>query len=154
AVTAKAFEACKNSVMEIALPLVGLMALWLGIMRLAEKSGFVFIIARVLRPLMRWLFPDVPSNHPAVGCMVMNMAANMLGLGNSATPLGLKAMQELEKLNSRAGTATNAMCTFLAINTSSIQLIPMTAVAILAAKGASNPSAIIATSFLATICST
>ncbi|MEO6054057.1 MAG: nucleoside recognition domain-containing protein [Chthoniobacterales bacterium] len=154
AVTLKAFESSKDAVMLIALPLVGTMALWLGIMRLAEKSGFIYIIARALRPLMRWLFPDVPSNHPAVGSMVMNMAANMLGLGNAATPLGLKAMQELEKLNPRPGTATNAMCTFLAINTSSIQLIPATAVAILAVAGSINPTAIIGTSLITSICST
>ncbi|MEO6846278.1 MAG: nucleoside recognition domain-containing protein [Chthoniobacterales bacterium] len=153
-VTAKAFESCKDAVMLIALPLAGFMTLWLGLMRLAEKSGFIFIIARVLRPLMRWLFPDVPSNHPAVGSMVMNMAANMLGLGNAATPLGLKAMQELETLNPRPGTATNAMCTFLAINTSSIQLIPATVIGILIAAGWANPTPIIATSLVASICST
>ncbi|MEO8205960.1 MAG: nucleoside recognition domain-containing protein [Chthoniobacterales bacterium] len=154
AVTLKAFESSKDAVMLIALPLVGTMALWLGIMRLAEKSGFIYILARGLRPLMRWLFPDVPSNHPAVGSMVMNMAANMLGLGNAATPLGLKAMQELEKLNPRPGTATNAMCTFLAINTSSIQLIPATAVSILAVAGSINPTAIIGTSLITSLCST
>lgn len=153
-VTTAAFEACKTAVMTLALPLAGIMALWLGIMRLAEKSGLVLILARALRPVMRWLFPDVPANHPAMGSMVMNMAANMLGLNNAATPLGLRAMQDLEKLNPRPGTATNAMCTFLAINTSSIQLIPATTVAILAAAGAANPTSIIGTAFAATICST
>jgi len=153
-VTAAAFEACKTAVMTLALPLAGVMALWLGVMRLAEKSGLVLILARALRPLLRWLFPEVPPNHPAMGSMVMNMAANMLGLNNAATPLGLRAMQDLEKLNPRPGTATNAMCTFLAINTSSIQLIPATTVGILAAKGAANPTAIIGTSFFATVCST
>jgi len=153
-VTAAAFEACKTAVMTLALPLAGVMALWLGVMRLAEKSGLVLILARALRPILRWLFPEVPPNHPAMGSMVMNMAANMLGLNNAATPLGLRAMQDLEKLNPRPGTATNAMCTFLAINTSSIQLIPATTVGILAAKGAANPTAIIGTSFFATVCST
>ena len=149
-----AFEACKTAVMTIALPLAGVMALWLGLMKIAEKSGLVNILARALRPLLRWLFPDVPASHPAMGSMVMNMAANMLGLSNAATPLGLRAMQDLEKLNPRPGTATNAMCTFLAINTSSIQLIPATTVAILAAAGSKNPTAIIGTAFFATCCST
>ncbi|MEI6337836.1 MAG: nucleoside recognition domain-containing protein [Verrucomicrobiota bacterium] len=153
-VTLAAFEACKTAVMTLALPLAGVMALWLGVMRLAEKSGLVLILARALRPILQWLFPEVPPNHPAMGSMVMNMAANMLGLNNAATPLGLRAMQDLEKLNPRPGTATNAMCTFLAINTSSIQLIPATTVGILAAKGATDPTAIIGTSFFATVCST
>ncbi len=153
-VTGAAFEACKTAVMTLALPLAGIMALWLGVMRLAEKSGLVGFLAAALRPIMRWLFPDVPANHPAMGSMVMNMAANMLGLANAATPLGLRAMQDLERLNPRPGVATNAMCTFLAINTSSIQLIPATAVAILSAAGATNPTSIIGTAFIATVCST
>jgi len=153
-VTNAAFDACKTAVMTLALPLAGIMALWLGVMRLAEKSGLVDILARGLRPVMHWLFPDVPPAHPAMGAMVMNMAANMLGLGNAATPLGLRAMQHLEQLNPRPGVATNAMCTFLAINTSSIQLIPATTVGLLAAAGAANPSSIIGTAFAATLCST
>jgi spore maturation protein SpmA len=138
----------------LALGLIGIMALWLGVMRLAEKAGLVQALARGLRPVLRWLFPEVPVDHPAMGSMVMNIAANMLGLNNAATPLGLRAMQDLETLNPHRGTATNAMCTFLAINTSSVQLIPITAVAVLAAAGSINPSAIIGTAFLATICST
>ena len=110
----------------------------------------VQLLARMLRPLLVRLFPDVPAEHPAMGSMLMNMAANMLGLSNAATPLGLRAMKDLESLNPRPGTASNAMCTFLAINTSSIQLIPVTAVGILAVKGSTNPSAIIGTSFIAT----
>ena len=153
-VTTAAFDACKTAVMTLALPLAGIMALWLGVMRLAEKSGLVNLLAGALRPIMRWLFPDVPPNHPAMGSMVMNMADNMLGLANAATPLGLRAMQHLEKLNPRPGVATNAMCTFLAVNTSSIQLIPATTVGILSAAGASNPTSIIGTAFLATLCST
>lgn len=154
AVTNAAFEACKTAVMVLALPLAGVMALWLGLMKIAEKAGLVSVLASALRPVLRWLFPDVPANHPAMGSMVMNMAANMLGLNNAATPLGLRAMQDLEKLNPRPGTATNAMCTFLAINTSSIQLIPATTVAILAAAGSKNPTIIIGTAFFATCCST
>lgn len=149
-----AFEAAKNAVMTLALPLAGLMALWLGMMRLAEKAGLISVLARMLRPVLTRLFPDVPATHPAMGSMLMNMAANMLGLSNAATPLGLRAMQDLEKINPHPGTASNAMCTFLAINTSSVQLIPATAVAILATAGSTQPTAIIGTAFVATLCST
>ena len=153
-VTEGAFQMADMAVMKIALPLAGIMALWLGVMRLAEQSGLVQKLAAALRPLMSRLFPDVPADHPAMGSMVMNMAANMLGLSNAATPLGLRAMRDLESLNKNPGTATNAMCTFLAINTSSIQLIPTTAIAILAAQHSKDPTAIVGTAFLATICST
>src|ERR1043166_1978658 len=139
----KSFEMAEFAVVKTAFPLVGIMALWLGIMRLAERAGLVTLLARALRPVMRRLFPEVPPEHPAMGSMLMNMAANMLGLGNAATPLGLRAMRDLETLNPRPGVATNAMCTFLAINTSSVQLIPVTAIAILAANKSSNPSAIV-----------
>jgi spore maturation protein SpmA len=148
----KSFEMAEYAVMKTALPLVGIMALWLGVMRLAERAGLVALLARALRPLMVWLFPDVPADHPAMGSMLMNMAASILGLGNAATPLGLRAMKDLETLNPRPGTATNAMCTYLAINTSSIQLIPATAIAILAANKSTNPTAIVGTSIMATTC--
>ena len=137
----------------IAIGLVGIMALWLGVMRLAERSGLVQALARLLRPIMTRLFPDVPGDHPAMGAMLLNIAANMLGLANAATPLGLRAMRDLESLNPVPGTATNAMCTFLAINTGSVQLIPITAIAVLAANGSQNPAAIIGTSLIATLCS-
>jgi spore maturation protein SpmA len=143
-----------QSAVTLALGLVGLMAVWLGLMRLAEKAGLVQALARALRPLLRWLFPDVPDGHPAMGSIVMNLAANMLGLTNAATPLGLRAMKDLESLNRLPGTATNAMCTFLAINTSSVQLIPMSAIAILAAAGSTHPTAIVGTALVATACST
>ncbi len=152
AVADKSFEMAQYAVMQIALPLVGIMALWLGIMRLAERAGLVGLLARALRPLMRWLFPDVPVEHPAMGSILLNMAANILGLGNASTPLGLRAMQDLESLNPRPGTATNAMCMFLAINTSSVQLIPATAIAILAANHSDNPTAIVGTALMATTC--
>jgi len=152
AVADRAFEMAKFAVLDTALPLVGIMALWLGVMRLAERAGLVALLARALHPLMRRLFPDVPAAHPAMGSMLMNMAANMLGLGNAATPLGLRAMKDLQTLNPHPGTATNAMCTFLAINTSSIQLIPVTAIAILAANRSMNPTAIVGTSMIATAC--
>ena len=150
-VTTGALDGAKTAV-TIALGLIGIMALWLGVMRLAERAGLVQRIARGLRPLMQRLFPDVPHDHPAMGSMLMNMAANMLGLGNAATPLGLRAMRDLETLNPRPGVASNAMCTFLAINTSSVQLVPATAIAILAASGSSRPTAIVGTALLATLC--
>lgn len=152
AVTIAAFDACKNAVLNLALPLIGLMALWLGMMRLAEKAGLIQLLARALRPLMTRLFPDVPPEHPAMGAMLLNMGANMLGLGNAATPMGLKAMAHLERLNRTPGTASNAMCTFLAINTSSIQFIPATTVAYLTAAGSKEPTWIIGPAFLATVC--
>ncbi len=136
----------------LAIGLIGIMALWLGLMRLAEKAGLIQTLARFLRPVLRWLFPGVPADHPAMGSMLMNIAANMLGLNNAATPLGLRAMRDLESMNRTPGTATNAMCTFLALNTSSVQLIPITAVGILAAAKSTNPSAIIGTAFFATLC--
>lgn len=154
AVSKEAFDRAEFAVMKLALPLAGIMALWLGVMRLAEKAGLIQLLARALRPVMRRLFPDVPVEHPAMGAMLMNMAANMLGLANAATPLGIRAMKDLETLNPRPGVATNAMCTFLAINTSSIQLVPATAVGVMAVAGSVNPSAIIGTAFLATIFST
>lgn len=139
---------------EIALGLAGIMALWLGIMNIASESGLVNIFARLLRPVMKPLFPEVPVEDPAMGAMVLNIAANMLGLGNAATPFGLQAMKELQRLNGYALEASNAMCTFLAINTSSVQLIPATAIAFLAANGSLQPSSIIVSSILATTCST
>lgn len=149
-ITDGAFNMAKVAV-DLLIGLVGIMALWLGVMRLAEKSGMVQLLARALKPFMKRLFPDVPPDHPAMGSMVMNMAANMLGLSNAATPLGIRAMEDLESLNPRPGTATNAMCTFLAINTASIQLIPVTVVGILAEKGSKNSYGIIGPSFLATL---
>ena len=134
AVPDAAISMAKTAV-EIAISLIGIMALWLGTMKIAEESGLISIIARALRPIMVRLFPDVPKDHPAIGSIVLNMAANILGLGNAATPLGLKAMEELQELNPKKDTATNAMCTFLAINTSSVQIIlPATVVALMGAE--------------------
>ncbi len=160
AVTQAAIDMAKTAV-EIAIGLVGIMALWLGTMKIAEESGLIRIIARAIRPITIRLFPDVPEDHPAIGSIILNMAANLLGLGNAATPLGLKAMEELQDLNPEKETATNAMCTFLAINTSSVQLIlPATVVALMGAAanqifittilatGLSTIAAIIAVRFL------
>ena len=139
---------------EVALGLTGIMALWLGIMNVATESGLVNIFARALRPVMRRLFPDVPVEDPAMGAMLLNMAANMLGLANAATPFGLQAMKELQRLNTHVHIASNSMCTFLAINTSSVQLIPATAIAFLAANGSLHPTSIIFSSLVATSIST
>jgi len=149
-VTEAAIDMAEVSV-NIAIGLIGIMALWLGIMKIAEESGLIRIIARGLRPLTIRLFPDVPEDHPAIGSIVLNMSANMLGLGNAATPLGLKAMEELQELNEQKDTATNSMVMFLAINTSSVQLIlPATVVALMGATA----SDIFITTILATLLST
>jgi spore maturation protein A len=130
--------------------LIGVMTMWIGLMRLADKAGLVKRLGLVLKPVLVWLFSDVPANHPAMGAIVLNVAANILGLNNAATPLGLRAMNELETLNRRPGVATNAMCMLLAINTSSITLIPVTVLGLLALYHGKNPSVIIGTSLAAT----
>lgn len=150
AVTQAAIDMAKVAV-ELAIGLIGIMALWLGVMKIAEKSGLMSLVAKVVKPITVKLFPDVPPDHPAMGSIVMNMSANMLGLGNAATPLGLKAMEELQQLNPKKDTASNAMVMFLAINTSSVQLIlPATVVALMGVAA----SDIFLTTILATACST
>jgi spore maturation protein SpmA len=143
-----------GTAVNIALGLIGIMALWLGVMKVAEEAGLITIIARMLRPLTTRLFPEVPSDHPAMGSMIMNISANMLGLGNAATPFGLKAMEELDNLNPMKGTATNAMVTFLAVNTAGMTLIPASAIAIRAASGSSDPALIIGTALFGSTCAT
>jgi len=152
-VTSAALKGAGTAV-EIAIGLIGIMALWLGVMKVAEAAGLTKLIARVVKPITRWLFPNIPSDHPAIGAMIMNIAANMLGLSNAATPLGLKAMEELDRLNPNKGEATDDMCTFLVINTSAITLIPATAIAIRASLGSSNPQMIIIPSVIAATCAT
>jgi spore maturation protein SpmA len=154
AVNQGALNAAKSAVMDVALPLCGAMTLWLGMVRLAEKAGLIQLIARFIRPILVRLFSDVPPDHPAMGSIVMNMAANMLGVSNAATPLGLRAMSQLNELNTKQGVATDAMCTFLAINTSSIQLVPATAINILAINGSRNPTGIVGSTLIATFCAT
>ncbi|WP_367607063.1 nucleoside recognition domain-containing protein [Legionella sp. W05-934-2] len=139
---------------EIALSLAAIMTMWLGIMEVARQSGLVNLFARAVRPVMRWLFPDVPPDHPATGAMIMNIAANMLGIGNAATPFGLKAMEELQKLNQYKNQASDAMCTFLAVNTSSVQIIPITAINFLAINHATHPSDVVISALIATSIST
>ena len=150
-VTKSAIDSAKTAV-EISLGLVGIMTLWLGIMRVAEAAGLITLLGKALRPISRLLFPEIPPEHPAIGAMIMNVAANMLGLSNAATPLGIKAMEELQTLNDQKETATNAMVTFMALNTSGIQFVPATMIAVLAAAGSKNPTAIIPTTIIATMC--
>lgn len=153
AVTKAAIEYADVAV-TISLGLIGVMALWLGIMKVGEAAGLLELLTKALLPITKRLFPDVPPNHPAVGMMIMNVAANMLGLNNAATPLGLKAMEELNKINPKLGTATNAMCTFLVINTAGLTLIPATAIAIRAGLGSADPGIIIGTSIFGAGCAT
>lgn len=153
AVTDAVIENAETGV-SIAMGLIGIMSLWLGLMKIAEDSGLVNMIAKAIRPITRFLFPEVPEDHPAMGAIVMNIAANILGLGNAATPLGLKAMQELQTLNEHKDTATDAMVMFLAINTSSVTLIPATTIGILSAAGATRPTDIIGPTIIATTVST
>jgi spore maturation protein A len=136
----------------LAMGLAGIMTLWLGLMKIAEAAGLIDLFTRALRPLLNKLFPDVPIDHPAMGAMSMNIAANMLGLNNAATPFGLRAMTELEKINPNAGVATNTMCTFLALHSSNLQLIPTSAIALLAASGALHPTDIILPLILSSFC--
>jgi len=139
---------------ELAIGLVGVMALFLGLMKVAEEGGMLKILSRLIRPLMVRLFPEIPPDHPAMGAMILNLAANALGLGNAATPFGIRAMQELNRLNERPGTATDAMVLFLAINTSSVTLLPTGVIALRAAAGSSDPASILPTTLFATFGST
>lgn len=152
-VTKASFDSAKAAV-TLAIGLIGPMALWLGVMKVAEAGGLLRIIARGMRPLMTRLFPEVPPEHPAMSAMIMNLSANALGLGNAATPMGIKAMQELDKLAAERGTATNAMCLFLAINTSSVTILPLGVITVRAAAGAQDPAGIFLPTLIATICST
>ena len=150
----KAMIDAASGAVTLAIGLVGVMTLFMGLMKVAEAGGMLRIIARLIRPLMIRLFPDVPPEHPAMGAMILNLSANALGLGNAATPFGIRAMQELDKLNSQPGTATNAMVLFLAINTSSVTLLPTGVIALRAAAGSHDPAAILPTTLCATIGST
>ncbi len=143
-----------KAAISVAISLLGMMALWLGLMRVLRDAGFMSALARGLAPLMRRLFPEVPADHPAMGAMIMNMAANMLGLGNAATPFGLKAMQELQRLNTTPGVATNAMALFLAINTSGVAVMPLGVIAVRAGLGSLDAAGIFVPTVLATLCST
>jgi len=148
-VTAAALGSAREAV-ELCINLIGVMALWLGIMKIAERAGLVNILAYCLKPLTVRLFPSVPPWHPAIGAIIMNLAANILGLGNAATPFGMKAMQELKKLNGDSAEASTAMCTFLALNTSCITLIPATIIGIRLSYHSANPVEIVGPCIFAT----
>ena len=143
-----------KTAVDISIGLIGIMALWLGVMRIAEEAGLIKLLARIIRPITSRLFPDVPSEHPAMGAMIMNIAANWLGLGNAATPLGIKAMEELQTLNPQKDTATNAMVLFLTLNTASITLIPATMIGVRVATGSQDPFGIIFTTIFASATAT
>ena len=153
AVSTAAIEWAETAV-ELSLGLIGVMALWLGLMKIAEEAGIVRGMGLLMKPIMVKLFPEVPADHPAMGSIVANMAANFFGLGNAATPLGIKAMQELQDLNENKEEASNAMVMFLAINTSSVTLISSSTIAYRSAAGAANPADIIGPTIVATIVST
>ena len=148
------FGMIKAAVLSVVFPLIGAMCFFLGLMKVAEEAGAMKIIAKLLRPLMVLLFPEVPPNHPAMSAMILNMAANALGLGNAATPFGIKAMQQLDTLNPAKGTATNAMCLFLAINTSSVTILPTGVIAIRASMDSADAAGILGTTLMATVLST
>jgi spore maturation protein SpmA len=149
--TTASFDGARDAA-GIAIGLIGVMAFWLGLVKVAEAGGLMRLVARGLRPVMVRLFPDIPGDHPAMSSMILNFAANALGLANAATPMGIKAMEELDKLNPRKGTATNAMCLFLAINTTHLALLPTGVLGVRVASGCANPAAIWVPSVLATLC--
>jgi spore maturation protein A len=149
AVTEAALDGADNAV-KISISLIAIITFWLGIMKLAEEAGLVRAFAWLVRPLLRFLFPSVPRDHPEMGAIVMNLSANILGLGNAATPMGLIAMQELQKLNRQKDTASDAMCTFLALNTSCITLIPTTVIGIRLVYGSADPTEIVGPTIVAT----
>jgi spore maturation protein SpmA len=153
ALTKAMLDSASGSV-ELAIGLVGMMTLFLGLMKVAEAGGMLTVLARLIRPLMVRLFPEIPAEHPAMGSMILNLSANVMGLGNAATPFGIRAMQELDKLNSRPGTATDAMVLFIAINTSNVTLLPTGVIALRAAAGSIDPAGILPTTLFATTCST
>jgi len=148
------FASAKKAVLDVALPLIGGMTFFLGLMKVVENAGGLKIVAKLIRPLMVRLFPDVPSDHPAMGAMIMNLSANALGLGNAATPFGIRAIQELDKLNPHKGTATNAMALFLVMNTSGVTLLATGVVVMRQSFGSQDPAGIIGTTLFATACST
>lgn len=153
-VTQSAINAAESAV-ALALKLTGVMCLWLGILRIAEKAGIVNLFSRLIGPIIHLLFPTVPRNHPAIGAITMTVSANMIGLGNAVTPFGIKAMQELKKLNGGKDTASPGMCTLLALCTTGFTFVPATIIAIRSAAGSTNPAAIVgatlAVSFMATV---
>jgi len=153
AVSTAALDAAKKAV-ELAIGLVGAMSLLMGLMKVAQDGGLLRIVARAAAPMMKRLFPEVPPDHPAMSAMLLNIASNVLGMGNAATPFGIRAMQELERLNPVKGTATNAMVLFLAINTAGLAILPTTVVALRASAGSKDPAGILFTTWFASACAT
>ncbi len=148
------FDSAKSSVMDIALPLAGVMTLWLGILNVGEKAGAIEFVAKAIGPFFSRIFPEIPKNHPATGLMVMNYSANFLGLDNAATPIGLKAMESLQSLNPQKDTASNAQLMFLVLQTAGLTLIPITVMAQRAVLGAKDPSDIFIPTMIATFVGT
>lgn len=152
-ITQSAINGAEDAV-ELSFKLIGIMCLWLGIMRIAERAGIVHLFALLLSPVMRFLFPSIPKNHPAMGAIVMTISANMLGLGNAVTPLGIKAMQQLQQLNTKKDTASDAMCTLLALCTTGFTLVPATIIALRSAAGSQNPAEIVGTTLIVSLAAT
>ncbi len=152
AVNDAAFEGAKTAV-TLCFGFISILAFWLGMMKIAQDSGLMGKFTKLLSPLAQWLFPSVPKDHPAMGYILANMSANFFGLGNAATPMGLKAMEELQKLNPHKEKASSAMITLLALNTSSLTIIPTTIIAIRMNYGSANPVEIVGTTLFATLCS-
>ncbi|WP_066060849.1 nucleoside recognition domain-containing protein [Neobacillus soli] len=146
------FDGAKEAV-TLCIGLISVLVFWLGIMRIAEESGLLKSLTKLFRPLVKRLFPEVPPNHPAMGYILSNMISNMFGLGNAATPLGIKAMEELQKLNGGINSASRSMVTFLAINTASITIIPTTVIAIRMTYHSASPTEIVVPTIIATIIS-
>lgn len=147
------FSGAKEAV-TLCIGLISILVFWLGMMKIAEDAGLLEILAKLFRPIVKRLFPEIPNNDPAMGYILSNMMANMFGLGNAATPLGIKAMEEMKRLNGGKNEASRSMITFLAINTSSITLIPTTVIAIRMNYNSASPTDIVGTTLLATLCST
>ena len=152
-VTRAALAGAKEAV-AVCIGLISILVFWMGMMRIAQDAGLLEKLARLLRPVVRFLFPSVPPNHPAMGYILSNISANLFGLGNAATPMGIKAMEELKKMNPDSKTASPAMCTLLALNTSGFTLIPTTVIGLRMKYGSADPAEIIGTTLLATLCST
>jgi len=152
-VTKAAIDSAQSAV-TVCIGLLGVMCLWTGLMKVAEKSGLVTSIGRLVRPILVFLFPEIPKDHPATGAIVMNLVANFLGLGNAATPLGIKAMNELQSINKDKKTSTDSMCMFLVLNTAAIQLVPANIIALRTSAGSEKPAEIIICIWIASICAT
>jgi len=151
-IVSKAIVSTTSSTVDLVIGLVGMMCLWCGVMKIAEKSGLTSKLSRVLTPILKLIFKDAAKDEKAMGAITMNLTANMFGLGNAATPFGIKAMEEMERLSMEKGRATNDMVLFLILNAACIQFIPTTVVSIRAAANSQNPGAIILAAFITTFC--